>query len=117
MSTNLLSPGDYYVRKVTCIVSSLAISDQRIVAFGSDKEQLVHVPFSDQRLQQVNFMMKNERILIIQSNEASFFQPRSSGGWEIRFKTDHAPEILRRIQATITKTNFICYKNQTMKKF
>ena len=78
------------------------MTDQRIVAFGAGKRQLVNLPFTDERVPQVNFSVKNDRVLSIQ-NDASLFQPTWSGSWEIRFVTDQAQELYERIQESIKR--------------
>jgi hypothetical protein len=116
--TNFATPARRVNYREADLTGSIAVSKTRLITAAFGRQQL-HLPFTDSRIQQMTITVirpnitddggKNNRqrpqhheyqtlpILSIKA-DASFFNPLYTGEIELRWRTDRAEDIYRRIQ-------------------
>jgi hypothetical protein len=90
------------------LTGALAVTDSRIVAYAFRKCQ-VHAAFYDDRTKQIEFSVVNDgngsssnpKPVMSIRLDASLFHPKWSGTIEIRFRTNNADQICKRVRSGI----------------
>lgn len=96
---NFRSPGRYSSWRRQWFLGSLAVTNNRIVAYRQ-RSRLVNIPFDDPRIGQMEFSGQNQDCLSIR-HDASLFHPSWTGDIEIRFTTIDAQYMLSLIESGI----------------
>ena len=92
---NFRSPGQYVNWRKVLIAALVVVTGKRLLALKGSSP-IIDVPFTDERLKQMNFSLENETILLVRF-DANLFQPDWSGEIEYRFRTAKAKEFLQKI--------------------
>lgn len=113
--TNFRTPARRVNYREAALTGSIGVSKNRFITTAFGKQQM-YLEFSDERIHKVTFSVLHEdesfysdtrytnhvipRLSI--KADASFFNPLYQGEIEIRFRTDEADELYRRIQSGIS---------------
>ena len=89
------APGRYSSWRKQAFIGSIVVTNIRLVALMGSKFA-VDVPFTDQRIRQLQISRERDRLLI--ALDASLFHDDWSGMIEYRYQTSQAAEVIRWVQ-------------------
>jgi len=94
---NFHRPGSYSGLRKVGMVTSIAVTGQRVAAFNGENT-IIDVPFADERLREIAFSVEANGALLA-AFDASLFHDDWSGSVEYRFQTDLASAIIEEIRS------------------
>ncbi|MBE7551012.1 MAG: hypothetical protein HS126_08055 [Anaerolineales bacterium] len=97
---NYKAPGRRSAWRRSAFVGAIALTSQRIVAFGRS-ERLLDLPFTHPTIKVVDFRLESPGSFFA-SFEASHFHSDRSGKIELRFSTSQAAQIMDLLQKRIS---------------
>jgi hypothetical protein len=92
---NYRAPGRFHSSKSSIFAGSLALTEQRFVAFAFSKP-LINIPLHDDRLRALKVSVPRDGVLHV-SFDPAVFDTQRSGSVECRFHTEYARSFLEHV--------------------